>query len=121
MELAVHRQRAHVLLQVELVRHVGGVEDEVEGERPRFRPVFVFRADELLGAQGQRVFLLFRCVRNGVDFGAQGGGPEEAEVAESATKKSWLVVGRMYKVGCTHIPRMAIFLPGPAWARTRGL
>ena len=93
VELAVDRERAHVFLQVELVGHVGGVEDEVEGERPRFGPVLVFGADELFGPERERVLLLFRRVGDGVDFGAEGRGPEEAEVAESTTTEPRLAVG----------------------------
>ena len=70
VELAVDVEGGHVLLDVELVGHVGGVEDEVEGVGPGLRPVLVSRRDEFLGAELQGVVLLSGAVREGVDFGA---------------------------------------------------
>ena len=84
MEGAVDGEGAHEFREVEFVRHVCGVEDEVEGEGPFLIPVFVFRADEFFGAELQGVVFLVGCVRDGVGFGAEGIGPEETEVAETA-------------------------------------
>lgn len=64
--------------------HVGCVEDEVECEGPCFGPVGVGGADEFFGAEGEGVGFFGGAVGYGVGFGAEGGGPEEAEVAEAA-------------------------------------
>lgn len=61
--------------------HVGCVEDEIKGEGPCLGPVFIGGADEFFGAEGEGVVLFRRAVGDGVGFGAEGGGPEEAEVA----------------------------------------
>ena len=58
MEIAVDVERGHVLLDVEGVGHVGGVEDEVEGEGVGFGPVLVGGDDELFGTELQGVVLL---------------------------------------------------------------
>ena len=84
VEGAVDGERAHVFRQVERVRHVGGVEDEVEGEGPFRGPALLRREDECLGAQLQGVGFFVGRVREGVRFGAEGAGPEESEVAEAA-------------------------------------
>ena len=86
MELAIHVQGGHVILDVEGVGHVGGVEDVVEGESPILVPVLGLGGDELLGTKFERVGFLAGGVRDGVDFGAEGGGPEDGEVAESAAR-----------------------------------
>lgn len=75
VELAVDVEGRHVLLDVELVGHVGGVEDEVEGVGPRLGPVLVLCADELLGTEFQGVVLLVGAVREGVDLGTEGSCP----------------------------------------------
>lgn len=87
MEFAIHVQGGHVILDVEGVGHVGGVENVVEGEGPVLVPVLGLGGDELLGAEFERVGFLARRVRDGVDLGAEGGGPEDGEVAESAAGK----------------------------------
>lgn len=84
MEDAVDGEGAHVIRQVEFVRHVRRIEDEVKGEGPFLRPVFALRADEFFGPEFQRVFFLAGRVRHGVGFGTEGVGPEETEVAETA-------------------------------------
>lgn len=122
VEGAVDGEGAHVVGQVEFVRHVGGVEDEVEGEGPFFGPVLVGGADELFGAQFERVVFFAGRVRESVGFGAEGVGPEEAEVPEAAagggiSKRP----GEGSDSGWAYIPSMATFLPGPVCARTRGL
>ena len=85
MEGSVDGERGHIFLQVELVRHVGTVEDEVEGKGPGFGPVFGASVDEFFGAKGFGIFFFGGGVGEGIDFGAQGGGPEDAKVAETAT------------------------------------
>ena len=102
--------------------HIGSVKDEVEGEGPRLGPVFVLRADEFLGAQGERIFLLVGRVRDGVRFSAQGGSPEEPEMAEATAARGQYGVGPGggVEIG-TYIPRTATFLPGPVLERRRGL
>ena len=85
VEFAVDVERGHVLLDVELVRHVGAVEDEVEGVGPGLRPVLVPCADELLGAELEGVVLLFGAVREGVDLGAERRCPEQSEMTQSAS------------------------------------
>ena len=84
MEGPVHGKRGHVVGKVECVGHVGGVEDEVEGEGVGFEPVFVSGADELLGAELEGVVFFIRGVGDGVDFCAESLGPEEAEMAQAA-------------------------------------
>lgn len=76
VEDAVDGEGAHVVGQVELVRHVRRVEDEVECEGPFFGPVFVLRADEFFGAEFEGVFFFVGRVRDGVGFGAEGAGPK---------------------------------------------
>lgn len=84
VEGAVDGEGGDVVFQGEGVRHVGGVEDEVEGEGPWFGPVGVGGGDKFFGAEGEGVGLLRRAVGDGVGFGAEGAGPQEAEVAEAA-------------------------------------
>lgn len=86
MELTVHIQGGYVILDVEGVGHVGGVEDVVEGEGPVLVPVLGLGGDELLGAEFERIGFLARGVRDGINFGTEGGGPEDGEVAESAAR-----------------------------------
>lgn len=64
--------------------HVGGVEDEIEFESVGFGPVFCGGEDEFFGAHFLGVGFFAGGVGHGGDFGAEGGGPEDAEVAESA-------------------------------------
>ena len=87
VELAVHCEGRHVLRQVEGVRHIGTVEDEVKREGPRFRPLLFVGANELLGAQCKGVFLLVWAMRDCVGFRTQGIGPDNTEVAESTTNR----------------------------------
>ena len=68
MEFAIDVEGGHVLLDIELVSHVGRVEDEVEGERPGFGPILILRTDEFLGAELQSVLFLVRAVRKSVDL-----------------------------------------------------
>ena len=75
MELAIDGEGRHELLQVEGVRHVCAVEDEVEGECPWLGPVFVFGADEFLGAEVQGIVLFVGAVGDGIGFSAKGGCP----------------------------------------------
>ena len=63
MELAVDVDGGEVLLDVEGVRHVGGVEDEVEGEGVGFGPVVGVRGDEVRGTEGESVGFFVRGVR----------------------------------------------------------
>ena len=72
MEFAIDVEGGHVLLNVELVSHVGRVEDEVEGESPGLGPVLVFRTYEFLGAELQSVVFLIGAVRKGVDLSTEG-------------------------------------------------
>lgn len=92
MEFAIDVQRGHVFLQVEGVGHVCGVEDEVEFEGVGFSPVFFGSEDEFFGAHFSGVGFFAGGVGEGVDFGAEGGGPEDAEVAESAAGEDMLVI-----------------------------
>ena len=69
---------------VEFVGGVGGVEDEVEGELPLFGPVFRGGGDEVFGAEFESVVFFRGGVRDDVDFGAEGFGPKDSEVAEAA-------------------------------------
>lgn len=87
VEVAVHIESGHVFLDVEFVRHVGGIEDEVEFEGVGFGPVFSRGDDEFAGAHFKGVVFFGGGVREGVDFGAEGFGPEDAEVAEAAAER----------------------------------
>ena len=80
MEFPVDVEGGHVLLDVELVSHVGGVEDEVEGVGPGFRPVLVSGANEFLGTEFEGVVLLSGAVREGVDLGTERRCPEQSEM-----------------------------------------
>ena len=84
VELSVDFADGEVLRDVEFVRHVGGVEHEVEGEGEIFGPVFVLVADEVLGAEFEGVVFLVRRVGDDGDFGAESVGPDDGEVAETA-------------------------------------
>ena len=68
VELAVHREGRHVLRQIEGVRHIGAVEDEVKCEGPWFRPLLFVGANELLGAERKGVLLLVRTMRDSIGF-----------------------------------------------------
>lgn len=46
VELAVDIESGHVFLDLELVSHVSGIEDEVEGKGPGLCPVLVFCTNE---------------------------------------------------------------------------
>lgn len=89
VEFAIDVERGHVFLDVEGVRHVGGVEDEIEFESPGFRPVFFTCDDEFFGAHGESVVPFAGAVGEGVDFGAEGFGPEDTEVAETSARETY--------------------------------
>ena len=72
MEFAIDVEGGHVLLNVELVSHVGRVEDEVEGESPGLGPILVLRTYEFLGAELQSVIFLVGAVRKSVDLSTEG-------------------------------------------------
>ena len=81
VEFAVDVDGGEVLLDVEGVGHVGGVEDEVEGEGVGFGPFLGVVGDEFFGAEFEGVGFFVRGVGYYGDFGAEGGGPEDGEVA----------------------------------------
>ena len=83
MEFAIDVEGGHVFLDVEGVGHVCGVEDEVEFEGVGLGPVFLRGDDEFFGAHFFGVGFFARGVGEGVDFGAEGFGPEDAEVAKT--------------------------------------
>ena len=87
MEFTVDVESGHVLLDVEFVSHVGGVENEVEGIGPGLRPVLVACANELLGAELEGVVLLVGAVREGVDFSTERRCPEQSEMTQSTSRK----------------------------------
>lgn len=102
--------------------HVGGVEDEVKGKSPGLGPLFVLGADELLGAEGEGVVAFGGCVRDCIGFGAERRWPEKREVAEATTGNGERGYASGRKIeAMAYIPTIAIFLPGPAFARTKGL
>lgn len=84
VEATHHLKGAEVLLHVELVDRVGGVEDEVEGEGELLVPVLLAGHDEFLGSHLEGVLLLVRAVGEDVDLSSQGDGPEDGEVAETS-------------------------------------
>ena len=128
MEFAVDVEGGHVFLEIEGVGHVCGVEDEVEFEGVGFGPVFLGSDDEFFGAHFFGIGFFAGGVGEGVDFGAESFGPEDAEVAETAAGELVLVGvwrrlggGSAAVEGVTYTPRTATFFPGPTFARTRGL
>lgn len=122
VEFAIDVERGHVFLDVEGVRHVSGVENEVKFEGPGFRPVFFAGDDEFFGAHGESVVLFAGAVGKSVDFSAEGFGPEDAEVAEAAAGRicepPFCIKGEKWR---NYTPKIATFFPGPVFARTRGL
>jgi len=62
VELAIDVQRGHVLLDVEGVGHVCGVEDEIKFESILLGPVLLACNDEFFGAQLQGIVFLVRGV-----------------------------------------------------------
>ena len=84
VELAVGLEGAHVGGEVELVGHVGAVEDEVKLELVLVGPAVLGRDDDLLGAQALRVVDLVGRVREGVRLGAEGLAPLQAQMAQTA-------------------------------------
>jgi hypothetical protein len=58
VEGAVDGEGGHVILEREGVRHVGCVQDEIEGECPRLGPILVGGTDEFFGAESECVILL---------------------------------------------------------------
>ena len=91
VEFAVDVEGGHVFLEVEGMGHVCSVEDEVEFEGVGFVPVFFGGDDEFFGAHLFGVGFFAGGVGEGIDFGAEGFGPEDAEVAETAAGKKILV------------------------------
>ena len=71
------------------MRAADGADDEVEGAGVRGRPVLVLaRRDVRVRAEREDVGLLGIAARDAYDFvGAEGFGPEDAEVAETACNK----------------------------------
>ena len=91
VEFAVDVEGGHVFLEVEGVGHVCGVEDEVEFKGVGFGPVFLGGDDEFFSAHFFGIGFFAGGVGEGVDFGAEGFGPEDAEVAETAAGEMVLV------------------------------
>ena len=85
MKSAVDRERGHVFLQVEGVRHVGAVENEVKGEGKGLSPIFGAGVDEVFGTQSFGILFFARGVGQGVNLSAHGGGPEDTEMAKATT------------------------------------
>ena len=80
----VNGEGGHVSLEIEFVSRVRSVEHEIGGEGPLLGPVGIRSADEVVGAEGEGGGALGGGVRDGVNFSAHGGGPEDAVVAKSA-------------------------------------
>ena len=72
MEFATDVEGGHVFLNIELVSHVGRVEDEVEGEGPGLGPILVLRTYEFLSAELQGVVFLIGAVRKSEDLSTEG-------------------------------------------------
>ena len=98
VEFAVDVEGGHVFLEVEGVGHVCGVEDEVEFEGVGFGPVFFGGDDEFFGAHLFGIGFFAGGVGKGVDFGAEGLGPEDTEMAETAAGEK-VLVGVLGKAG----------------------
>ena len=91
VEFAIDVECGHVFLEVEGVRHVCGIEDEVKFEGVGFGPVFLRGNDEFLGAHLFGIGFFAGGVGKDVDLGAEGIGPKDAEVAETAAGKKVLL------------------------------
>lgn len=83
-------------------------------------PVLDGGIDELFGTELESVGLLVGRMRDGIGFSAEGGRPEESEVAKTAAERISVSNSYVRRIEATYIPRMAIFFPGPALARTKG-
>ena len=81
MELTSDLHRAHVRVQVELVGHVGAVDDKVVGECERLGPVLVTAGDEVVGSEAKSVVLLVGAVGDGSDFSTESLCPQKSEVS----------------------------------------
>ena len=84
VELAHDLEGGEVVLELEPVGRVGAVDDEIELELPGLSPVLLGGVDEVLCAELEGIVALGRGVGDYVGFGAEGDGPEDAEVAEAA-------------------------------------
>lgn len=85
VKFAIDGEGGHVILQFELVGHIGSVQDEVEREGPGFGPIFVLGADESFGPELLRIRLFSGRVGDGVCFGAESACPQQSEMAQSTT------------------------------------
>lgn len=81
VELAHNLQGTEVVGELELMGHVRGVEDEIEGECVVLCPIFLVVDDEVLCAHLQCVLLLRWRVGNDVDFSSEGRGPKDCEMS----------------------------------------
>lgn len=86
MEGSIDSQGGHIFLEVEGVRHVGSIQNEIECECPGFGPIFAFGTNELFSAKSERVFFFVGTMRECVSFSTEGRGPEESKVTETTTK-----------------------------------
>ena len=91
VEFAIDVEGGHVFLEIKGVGHVCGVEDEVEFEGVGFGPVFLGGDDEFFGAHLFGIGFFAGGVGKDVDLGAEGVGPKDAEVAETAAGERVLV------------------------------
>ena len=85
VELAHDLQAAEVVGHVEVLKSIGGVEDEVKLELVWVVPALVVGADELLGSHLESVVLLVWGVGDGVNLSTKGGGPHDGKVTETTT------------------------------------
>lgn len=85
MEGSVDSQGGHIFCEIEGVRHVGSIQDEIEGECPGLSPIFVFSTNELFSAKCERVFLFVRTMRDCIGFSTEGRGPEESKMTKATT------------------------------------
>jgi hypothetical protein len=83
VELTPDLEGAEVVVEVELVNGVGGVDDKVESEFVRLVPALLLGADELLSTHLKSILLLVGRVGDGVDLSTEGLGPQKSEVAKT--------------------------------------
>ncbi|KAI6747715.1 hypothetical protein HG531_008257 [Fusarium graminearum] len=88
VELATNVEGAHVGVHVELVCHVGTVEDKVKGELVLVGPSLLRGDDNLLCAQLLCVLNLGGGVRHGVNLSTQSLGPLDTHMAETSDTKN---------------------------------
>lgn len=83
VEGTVDLEDGEVGREVEVLGHVGGVDDEVELELVGLVPVLLLCADEVLSTELQGILLLVSRVRDDGDISTESRSPKNGEVTET--------------------------------------